>query len=170
MAFQALDHENLQVVARSDWANVMSRVTGVKIRWLAMLKSLCSPEALTSKTVNYMEFLSQYTTENFVPRNSSATGNITPHLKTFFSTAQPLYAFPYSLLTYEPHRNSSATGNNSQPHNSFPDKSSNLPTSYLFSIIHNAIMHPLTQHRSYPIHTPIQTQMATSPIQALVYP
>ena len=75
MAFQALDHENLQVVGRSEWANVMSRVTGVKIRWLAMLKSLCHPEALTSKTVNYMEFLSQYTTENFVPKNSSAAGN-----------------------------------------------------------------------------------------------
>ena len=75
MAFQALDHENLQVIARADWANVMSRVTGVKIRWLAMLKSLCHPEALTAKTVNYMEFLSQYTTENFVPKSSNATGN-----------------------------------------------------------------------------------------------
>jgi Ca2+-binding EF-hand superfamily protein len=77
MAFQAIDHENSQLVTRADWANTMVRVTGVKIRWLAMLKSLCKPEALTTKTVNYMLFLSTYSTEALSlksDKNATSTG------------------------------------------------------------------------------------------------
>jgi serine/threonine-protein phosphatase with EF-hand domain len=75
MAFQAVDHENSQEVSRTMWADVMARVTGVKIRWLAVLKSLCKAEYLTPKAVKYMDFLDQYTTEKLVPQSErSATG------------------------------------------------------------------------------------------------
>ena len=77
IAFQAIDHDDSRTVTRAQWAEVMVKVTAVKIRWLAMLKSLCKPEALTPTTVNYTEFLGQYTTDNLAPTtdtNSTATG------------------------------------------------------------------------------------------------
>lgn len=75
IAFQAIDHDDSRTVTRAQWADIMVKVTGVKIRWLAMLKSLCKPEALIDKLVNYTEFLSQYTTENLAPKvDGNATG------------------------------------------------------------------------------------------------
>jgi len=75
IAFQAIDKQDSRTVTRAQWADTLVKVTGVKIRWLMMIKSLVKPEALTPTTVNYTEFLSQYTTDNLAPKSdSTATG------------------------------------------------------------------------------------------------
>jgi diadenosine tetraphosphatase ApaH/serine/threonine PP2A family protein phosphatase/Ca2+-binding EF-hand superfamily protein len=63
MSFQAIDKENAGQVTKAEWADVMLRVTGIKIRWLAILKSLVPPDALGARTVGYTDFLDAFTTE-----------------------------------------------------------------------------------------------------------
>lgn len=63
MSFQAIDKDNKGVVTRAEWADVMLRVTGIKIRWLAIMKSLVPPDALTPRTVDYIDFLAAFTQE-----------------------------------------------------------------------------------------------------------
>ena len=64
MSFQAIDKDNIGQVTRADWADVMLRVTGIKIRWLAIMKSLVPADALTPKSVDYIDFLATFTQES----------------------------------------------------------------------------------------------------------
>mmetsp|Transcript_671 Transcript_671/g.771 ORF Transcript_671/g.771 Transcript_671/m.771 type:complete len:686 (+) Transcript_671:149-2206(+) len=63
MMFQAIDKENVGLVTRADWADVMLRVTGIKILWLAIMRSLVPADALTPHTVDYIDFLAAFTQE-----------------------------------------------------------------------------------------------------------
>ena len=63
MSFQAIDKGNVGQVSRAEWADVMLRVTGIKIRWLAIMKSLVPADALTARTVDYIDFLAAFTQE-----------------------------------------------------------------------------------------------------------
>ena len=72
MAFHAIDKEDSHFVSRTDWSNIMLRVTGIKIRWLATIKSLVPAEALTPKAVNYTIFLDNYSTEILAPKPEEA--------------------------------------------------------------------------------------------------
>ena len=63
MSFQAIDKENAGQVTKAEWADVMLRVTGIKIRWLAIMKSLVPPDALGARTVGYTDFLDAFTAE-----------------------------------------------------------------------------------------------------------
>jgi serine/threonine-protein phosphatase with EF-hand domain len=63
MSYQAIDKENVGVVTRAEWADVMLKVTGIKIRWLAIMKSLVPKDALTAHTVDYIDFLAAFTAE-----------------------------------------------------------------------------------------------------------
>ena len=75
MSFQAIDKGNLGQVTRAEWADVMLRVTGIKIRWLAIMKSLVPPNALTPRTVDYIDFLAAFTKEGLalLEHSSGAT-------------------------------------------------------------------------------------------------
>ena len=75
MSFQAIDKSNLGQVSRAEWADVMLRVTGIKIRWLAIMKSLVPPNALTPRTVDYIDFLAAFTKEGLalLEQSSGAT-------------------------------------------------------------------------------------------------
>ena len=44
-------------VSLDTWSNVITKVTGLKIRWIALTKSIIPQEALTSDGVDYMLFL-----------------------------------------------------------------------------------------------------------------
>jgi hypothetical protein len=63
MSFQAIDKENIGQVTRAEWADVMLRVTGIKILWLAIMKSLVPADALTPHCVDYIDFLAAFTQE-----------------------------------------------------------------------------------------------------------
>ena len=63
MSFQAIDKDNIGQVSKAEWADVMLRVTGIKIRWLAIMKSLVPPDAITARTVDYIDFLAAFTQE-----------------------------------------------------------------------------------------------------------
>ena len=63
MSFQAIDKDNIGQVSKAEWADVMFRVTGIKIRWLAIMKSLVPAHALTARTVDYIDFLAAFTQE-----------------------------------------------------------------------------------------------------------
>ena len=63
MSFQAIDKSNAGLVSKAEWADVMLRVTGIKIRWLAIMKSLVPPKALNPRSVDYIGFLDAFTPE-----------------------------------------------------------------------------------------------------------
>ena len=63
MSFQAIDKDSAGQVSKAEWADVMLRVTGIKIRWLAIMKSLVPPDALTARSVHYTGFLDAFTPE-----------------------------------------------------------------------------------------------------------
>jgi serine/threonine-protein phosphatase with EF-hand domain len=68
--FEALDINGSGVVSRSHWAEVMQRVTNIRIRWLALLPTLVSADCYTSIAVLYGKFLEQFSV-------SRGTGNAT---------------------------------------------------------------------------------------------
>lgn len=59
-AFEAKDKDNSGQVSRVEWAEVMQRVTGIKIRWLPLLPTIAPPVAITSSSVLYRAFLSHF--------------------------------------------------------------------------------------------------------------
>jgi serine/threonine-protein phosphatase with EF-hand domain len=61
--FEVLDAEKLGVVSRSHWAEVMQRVTNVKIRWLALLPTLVPEDCFTSSAVLYQRFLDHFSVQ-----------------------------------------------------------------------------------------------------------
>jgi serine/threonine-protein phosphatase with EF-hands len=63
MSFQAIDKNSAGQVSKAEWADVMLRVTGIKIRWLAIMRSLVPPMALSPRSVDYIGFLDAFTPE-----------------------------------------------------------------------------------------------------------
>ena len=57
MAFRKKDAENTEIVSKTEWANIMQEVTGLKILWLALIQSLVPPHALVEQGVLYMDFV-----------------------------------------------------------------------------------------------------------------
>jgi serine/threonine-protein phosphatase with EF-hands len=74
MSFQAIDKSNSGQVSKAEWADVMLRVTGIKIRWLAIMKSLVPPESLALRTVDYVGFLDAFTHEVVAKAAQGADG------------------------------------------------------------------------------------------------
>ena len=60
-AFEAADVSNSGLVSRIEWADIMQRVTTVKIRWLAIITTIVPVECLTPQQVNYKIFLDSLT-------------------------------------------------------------------------------------------------------------
>jgi len=56
-AFEAIDENNTGFISRTDWAEIMQRVTQIRIRWLSIIDIIAPSSSLTSKSVNYREFL-----------------------------------------------------------------------------------------------------------------
>jgi len=65
-AFEAADEMNLGVVSRNEWAEIMQRVTQIKIRWLSIIESIAPPESLSASSVAYKVFLSKFSVANQV--------------------------------------------------------------------------------------------------------
>eukprot|EP01038_Epipyxis_sp_PR26KG_P013918 gene13918-18665_t len=74
-AFEAADTENIGMVSRIDWADIMQRVTMVRIRWLGIITTVASESCLTPTSVNYREFLSSFTVQKL--KQQSADTNAT---------------------------------------------------------------------------------------------
>ncbi len=62
-AFEAIDTENLGVVSRIEWAEVMQRITQIKIRWLSIITTIATPECLSNTSVAYRIFLEDFSVE-----------------------------------------------------------------------------------------------------------
>ena len=60
LAFECMDETQTYLITREKWAETMSKETKVKIRWLALLPSICPKEGLTPTMVNYRIFLEKY--------------------------------------------------------------------------------------------------------------
>ena len=60
VAFETVDTENVGEVTRAQWADIMHRVTTIKIRWLGIITNIAPAGSLTSTTVNYRMFLAAY--------------------------------------------------------------------------------------------------------------
>lgn len=59
-AFEAKDKDNSGQISRLEWAEVMQRVTAIKIRWLSILSTVAPSEAITPNAVLYRVFLSHF--------------------------------------------------------------------------------------------------------------
>lgn len=59
-AFEAKDKDNSGYVTRLEWADVMQRVTNIKIRWLSIISTIAPSDAITPTSVLYKVFLSHF--------------------------------------------------------------------------------------------------------------
>jgi len=60
LAFEVEDPQQTGVVSRSVWAEVMARVTTLKILWLSIITSIAPAECLANNTVAYGPFLKSF--------------------------------------------------------------------------------------------------------------
>jgi serine/threonine-protein phosphatase with EF-hand domain len=75
-AFEAMDEKNIGTISRLEWAEVMQRVTMIKILWLSILPTIVPEHCLTSpNTVNYRFFLESYTEHKGGTVSPPITGN-----------------------------------------------------------------------------------------------
>jgi serine/threonine-protein phosphatase with EF-hand domain len=68
MAFEAEDTKQIGKVTKSQWADVMQRVTNMQIRWLGIINTVVSKDCQEGAHVNYRKFLAEYS----VSRESSS--------------------------------------------------------------------------------------------------
>lgn len=66
-AFEAADTENTGSVSRIEWADVMQRVTMIKIRWLSIIETLAPAECLSPNNVDYRIFLQSFSLSKRLP-------------------------------------------------------------------------------------------------------
>jgi serine/threonine-protein phosphatase with EF-hand domain len=59
-AFEAADPNNLGIVSRSEWAEIMQRITLVKIRWLSIINKIAPAECLSPTSVAYKMFMQHF--------------------------------------------------------------------------------------------------------------
>ncbi len=63
-AFEACDPNNTGHVTRFEWAEIMLKITNIKIRWLSIISTVAPPACLTPMTVDYRAFLQSFTLES----------------------------------------------------------------------------------------------------------
>lgn len=78
-AFEAADVNNLGVISRIEWAEIMQRVTMIKIRWLAIISSIAPAECLSPNSVAYRIFLKSFSLE-YRKQISKPGGEASPRL------------------------------------------------------------------------------------------
>eukprot|EP00607_Mallomonas_marina_P001939 CAMPEP_0182427696 /NCGR_PEP_ID=MMETSP1167-20130531/18986_1 /TAXON_ID=2988 /ORGANISM="Mallomonas Sp, Strain CCMP3275" /LENGTH=658 /DNA_ID=CAMNT_0024610119 /DNA_START=197 /DNA_END=2173 /DNA_ORIENTATION=+ len=61
--FQAADTENSGLLTKSIWAEIMSNVTGIKIRWLTTINLIAPPECIKENHIDYNMFLESFSTK-----------------------------------------------------------------------------------------------------------
>lgn len=59
-AFQVVDEKNEGLISRFEWAEIMSRITNIKVLWLSLINTIVPGEYLTPSSVRYREFLSTF--------------------------------------------------------------------------------------------------------------
>ena len=69
-AFEAADTENTGQVSRIIWADIMQRITMIKIRWLSIIETIAPLECLSPMYVNYRQFLDNFTIANKLNNNN----------------------------------------------------------------------------------------------------
>jgi Ca2+-binding EF-hand superfamily protein len=73
MAFKEIDQSNTGLVSNEQWAKVMSKVTDLKIRWLAMISSIVPANCVPSPNcVKYMDFIQSL--HSIKPSETQQTG------------------------------------------------------------------------------------------------
>lgn len=60
-AFEAADIQNNGLLSRNEWAEIMQRITSIKIRWLSIISTIVPSECLTPQHVNYKIFIESLT-------------------------------------------------------------------------------------------------------------
>lgn len=63
-AFEAADAQSAGVVSRVEWADIMQRVTQIKIRWLSIIQSIAPKDCLSPTSVAYRVFLDSFSVAN----------------------------------------------------------------------------------------------------------
>jgi hypothetical protein len=73
-AFEVMDTSNSGLVSRLEWADIMQRITMIKIRWLSIIDTIAVPTCLTvPNQVNYRIFLSSFTLSGLNPPGGPTT-------------------------------------------------------------------------------------------------
>lgn len=86
-AFDAADIDASGWVTRIAWSEIMSRVTGIKIRWLPIITTFVPAEALTPSKVNYGTFLA-----NIVEMKTSRMNQANAAMDAMYSQRKKLLA------------------------------------------------------------------------------
>lgn len=73
LAFEVVDHENTGRITKLAWAEIMQRVTLLKILWLRTIYNIC-PQSVFGNYIDYHIFLN-----NFTPSGSFATHSSNPY-------------------------------------------------------------------------------------------
>jgi serine/threonine-protein phosphatase with EF-hands len=60
-AFEVIDPDNTAHISKLAWAEIMQRVTSLKILWLRTIYNLC-PQSVYGNSINYQIFLNHFTT------------------------------------------------------------------------------------------------------------
>jgi len=80
-AFEAKDAKNAGVVSRLKWAEVMQRVTMIKIRWLSIIETISPAESLTPSSVDYKKFMASFSIAHKIdPKTDMKVGQTEAHL------------------------------------------------------------------------------------------
>jgi len=69
-AFEAADTDSVGQVTRLEWADIMQRVTLIKIRWLSIIETLAPEQCLSPTHVDYRAFLGSFSLTNKLKSNS----------------------------------------------------------------------------------------------------
>lgn len=70
VSFEAIDVDGTGSVTRSQWSQTMQSVTGIKMRWLALLHRIAPPGSISPAAVDYNSFLASFATSRS-PRDGS---------------------------------------------------------------------------------------------------
>jgi serine/threonine-protein phosphatase with EF-hands len=77
-AFELLDHENIGKINKLAWAEIMQRVTCLKILWLRTISNIC-PHAIVGNSIDYHLFLNHFTSMASSLRNGNGHDNDNPY-------------------------------------------------------------------------------------------
>ena len=71
--FKTFDHDNVELVTSSVWAEVMEKVMKLHVRWLLMIDELVLPECYVDGKINYVAFISSFTAQ--LPSRKTTDGD-----------------------------------------------------------------------------------------------
>jgi hypothetical protein len=102
-AFEGIDSLNEGRITRSDWAEVMARVTVIKILWLSILPTIVASDCIDGNYIWYRKFLYHYSLEN---RRSAVAGKspspfffVLCCCVSYLMVVLPVALYPLSPLT-----------------------------------------------------------------------